>query len=89
MEEIKKKRGRPSENGAKRKRINIRVTEDQYDSIKELCELEGESLTDYIMESVRIRSNLTKSKHIFDDIGIVQDDYFDDELYEEGYADYD
>lgn len=89
MEETKKKRGRPSENGAKRKRINIRVTEDQYDSIKELCELEGESLTDYIMESVRIRSNLTKSKHMFDDTDIVQDDYFDDEFYEEDHTDYD
>lgn len=85
MSEIKKRRGRPKETGAKRKRIYLRVTDEQYDFFKEMSNLEGESLTDYFLESGRIRSNLTKSKHHIEEIEAVPNEDFMDEYYEEDY----
>lgn len=85
MNGAKKKRGRPRENGSKNKKIQFRVTKEQYDSFKKLCDLEGESLTDYILESIRIRGNLTKSRHAVDEIEDVYGEIFTDKCYEDDY----
>lgn len=89
MNEVKKKRGRPKETGSKNRRIGLRVTNEQYTFLKELSDLEGESLTDYILESIRIRSNLTKNKSTFEETEPILDDEYVDNFYEDDYIEYD
>lgn len=60
MEE-KRKRGRPKKSTTKRNRINLLVTDEFHKELKELSELEGVTMTDYIIDSVRLRGNLTKA----------------------------
>ena len=83
VDEPKRKRGRPLKDGAKRKRMEMRVTEDFYKELKELSGLEGESCVDYIIESVRLRGALTRINHSSeeDDIDIYEDyaDYEEDD----------
>lgn len=58
----KRKRGRPKEGSGKDHRLCFRVSSDFYNEFKKLCELEGKSQTDYIVESVRINGNITRFK---------------------------
>lgn len=62
MENQKRKRGRPGKDGAKHREIKIRVDDDFRDELKELCEIEGVSMTEYIIRSVRQCGNLTRFK---------------------------
>ena len=55
MEESKKKQ-------TKNNRIQIRTTDEQKEALDELCILTGDNITDAIVESVRIRLMLEKSK---------------------------
>lgn len=63
MEELKRGRGRPKKTGARRKQLNLRVTEDFYNELKELSEMDGKSCVDYIVESVERNGALTRIIH--------------------------
>ena len=84
VDEPKRKRGRPLKDGAKRKQMCLRISEDFYNELKELSGLEGESYVDYIIESVRLRGALTRITHSSeeDDIDIYEDydDYEEDDF---------
>lgn len=60
MENQKRKRGRPGKDGAKHDKITIRVDEKFHNELKELSEMEGVSMTDYIIKSVSQYGNLTR-----------------------------
>ena len=72
MDEERRKRGRPKNANAKRKRINLLVSDEFFDELNALSEMEGMSRTDYIIESVRTRGALTRITHE------EQEDYYDD-----------
>lgn len=75
MGELKRGRGRPKKEEARRKQLHFRVTENFYNELKELSEMEGESCVDYIIESVRIRGALTRVNNSTDD---YEDHEFDE-----------
>lgn len=51
MEEIKRKRGRPAKGQRKTRRIDIRVSEEFYNEFLKLCELDGETQTEYVIKA--------------------------------------
>lgn len=55
MEEIKKK-------DLKNHRVDIRMTDEEYKLISELCYLTGENRTEAITKAVKFRLNLERSK---------------------------
>ena len=60
MSETKRRRGRPVIEDAKRKQIHLRVSDEFYDRVHKLSEEEGMSVTDYLIEGVRIREEAAK-----------------------------
>lgn len=52
MEEVKKKRGRPSKFGARRKRIVFRCDDNELETIERAARLNGLSLSEYIRTRV-------------------------------------
>ena len=82
MENQKRKRGRPGKDGAKHRSILIRVDDDFRDELKELCEIEGVSMTEYIIRSVRQCGNLTRFKKQEEEENLAdfdEYDFYDDE----------
>lgn len=63
MKELKRKRGRPKKGSTKNRDIHIRVTDSFYNELKELCDMDGKSMVDYITESIRNQGNLTRYRH--------------------------
>lgn len=57
------KRGRPKKEDGRKKRLSIRVDDDFYDEVKELSKMDGNTVTDYIIKSVRMQGNLTRLQH--------------------------
>lgn len=82
MENQKRKRGRPGKDGAKHRSIMIRVDDDFRDELKELSEIEGVSMTEYIIRSVRQCGNLTRFKKTEEEENLPdfgEFDFYDDE----------
>lgn len=78
----KRKRGRPWKDGEKHREIKIRVDDDFRDELKELCEIEGVSMTEYIIRSVRQCGNLTRFKKQEEEENLPdfgEYDFYDDE----------
>lgn len=46
--------------GSKRKDIHIRITDEQYEQIKFICESRGISTTSALLEGLKLSYNLTK-----------------------------
>lgn len=60
MSDKKKKRGRPIKDGSKRKDIHIRITDEQYEQIKFVCETRDISVTSALLEGLKLSYNLAK-----------------------------
>lgn len=58
-----KKRGRPKKENVKNKRLNIRLSEDEYERLESVMSRTGESATKIMLEGLRMYYNLTKYKH--------------------------
>lgn len=76
MSEIKKKRGRPREEGARRDYIKIFLTDYEKDMIKQAAELSGLSLSEFCRED----SVKAASRRILDDIKNEEDVYESDDF---------
>ena len=82
MENQKRKRGRPGKDGAKHRSILIRVDDDFRDELKELSKIEGVTMTEYIIRSVRQCGNLTRFKKQEEEENLPdfgEFDFYDDE----------
>lgn len=87
MENQKRKRGRPGKDGAKHREIKIRVDDDFRSELKELCSIEGVTMTEYIIRSVRQYGNLTRFKKTEDDENLP--DFGEYDFYDEEDEDFD
>ena len=56
-----KKRGRPTKSGAKRKRIEFRVTEEELNRIDYLVNKRGESKTEIFERAIKMLENLERA----------------------------
>ena len=86
MKEVKKKRGRPSKLGAKRKRIVFRCDDNELETIERAARLNGLSLYEYIRTRVYNDSigYIDKRKEALSSIyGSDEDNYEYDEYYED------
>ena len=86
MKDNKKKRGRPKQEGARRKRIVFRCDDNELETIERAARLNGLSLSEYIRTRVYRDSidYIDKRKETLSSIyGTGEDDYEYDEYYEE------
>lgn len=60
MGEIKRKRGRPIEEGAKRNRVEIRLTNEEAEMLNFILDKKGGNKTSIIVDALRTQYNLTK-----------------------------
>lgn len=88
MEETKRKRGRPVNGQKKTRRIDIRVSEEFYNEFLKLCELDGETQTEYVIKSINAMGNLTRYKASEESKNDPGDDIFD-QWYDEEEENYD
>ncbi len=56
-----KKRGRPTKYGAKRKRIEFRITEEELDRLNYLVSKRGESRTEVFERAIKMLENLERA----------------------------
>lgn len=56
-----KKRGRPMKYGAKRKRIEFRITEEELDRLNYLVSKRGESRTEVFERAIKMLENLERA----------------------------
>ena len=56
-----KKRGRPTKYGAKRKRIEFRITEEELDRLNYLVSKRGESRTKVFERAIKMLENLERA----------------------------
>ena len=56
-----KKRGRPTKYGAKRKRIEFRITEEELDRLNYLVNKRGESRTEVFERAIKMLENLERA----------------------------
>lgn len=85
MSETKKKRGRPKEEGARRRQYRLLMTDEEFDELTKLSKLTNKSKSDYVRESLRMMKNLVEATN-----DISKDDDYDENYYEEYYEeDYD
>ena len=56
-----KKRGRPTKYGAKRKRIEFRITEEELDRLNYLVSKRGESRTEVFERAIKMLENIERS----------------------------
>lgn len=57
---MEKRRGRPKSEGTKQKRIDIRLTENEYSMLEFVCDEIGITKTEAVREALRIYYNLKK-----------------------------
>lgn len=60
MAEMKRRRGRPKKEDAKNRRIEIRMTDNELDRLKNLSESTGDSMTDIVCKAIRMYEILKK-----------------------------
>lgn len=59
-EETKKKRGRPPKPKVKRDHVNFLAPDGFLEELRELSKLENETMTEYMIKSIRNRGNMTR-----------------------------
>lgn len=76
MRECIRKRGRPAKVVARRRRLDIRMSDDEYDMLLYLSSIKGKTLTDILIDGLRIQYEVGKSQDI-DEFDIYDDyDYY-------------
>lgn len=63
MENVKKKRGRPRKEGARRNRVSFRMTDDELEMFKYVCEARNKSTTEVLLDSIKTSYNLEKYRN--------------------------
>ena len=58
--DVKKKRGRPKQEGSTTHRYELRLTEDEYNRLNNLSESTGETKIDLLLQGFRMVENLKK-----------------------------
>lgn len=58
MKEVKKKRGRPKQEGARRNQYRLMLSDSEAESLKILSERTGETRADILREALRTYTNL-------------------------------
>ena len=62
MEEIVRKRGRPRKESSRKNRVQCKMTDDEYEMLRYLCDSQGKTMTDVLLGGVRTSYNLAKYK---------------------------
>lgn len=59
---LQRGRGRPSRNGGKKYRLDVRMTDDEFSTLNELIAETGKSKTDIVKEALDLYSKMVQSK---------------------------
>jgi len=59
----KKRRGRPEKDGARRNRVQIKMSDEELKMVQYVCENEENNMTNTILDAIRIKYNLLKSRN--------------------------
>lgn len=62
MSILKRGRGRPSQNGGKKYRLDVRMTDDEAGILNELIMETGKTKTDIVKEALDLYSKMVRSK---------------------------
>ena len=61
MNEVeKRKRGRPKKGGTRHNRIQCKMTDDELRMLRYLCETKDKTVTDVVLDSIKMSFNLEK-----------------------------
>lgn len=63
MEEEKRGRGRPKKPDAKRNDFHVRLTDDELNQLKYVCDAEGKTISEVIINGIHSQYNLTKYRN--------------------------
>lgn len=78
MEETeKRKRGRPKKNNAKTHRIQICLTDEEFENLKYVCSRKDKSMTDIVSNGIRMQANLCRCTEHDDGFDDYDSDYYD------------
>ena len=69
MDGLVRKRGRPIKVGSKRRRLYIRITDDEYEILCELSKIKNKSFTDILLDGLRRQ---------YDECSNADYEYYDD-----------
>ena len=59
----KKRRGRTEKDGARRNRVQIKMSDEELKMVQYVCENEENNMTNTILDAIRIKYNLLKSRN--------------------------
>ena len=62
MDEIIRKRGRPPKESSRKNRVQCKMTDEEYEMLRYVCERQGKTMTDVLLGGVRASYNLAKYK---------------------------
>lgn len=82
MDGTKKKRGRPKQEGSRKRQYRLLMTDEEFDELTKLSKITNKSKSDYVRESLRMMKNLVEATN-----DVPENDEYDENYYEKYYED--